>query len=122
MAFKTKERVKEYNQEYYIRNRRAILEQKKEYYAKNSTKIIKQHKKYNVKTNYKNYKTKSERLMAVIRSKTRKNFPLEGNYCKCGNPAEHRHHTTKPVIWNKFEFVCSKCHINLHSGIMEEDK
>lgn len=77
----------------------------------------------NKKTNYSSEKTSSERAKRYIKRKTRYHFSLEGMECEhCGADAECRHHTTSPIEFDAFEFVCNKCHKEIHSNILNNTK
>ena len=63
-------------------------------------------KKWQKETNYKSEKTPKQRKIRYIKRKTRYHFPLFGNYCNiCEDEAEVRHHTTKPIKYDKFDFL-----------------
>ena len=97
------------------KNREKIKKERDSYYANNREEIAKKKKIKNQKTSYEYDRVESTRKKAIIRDKTRKMFPLKGQVCvKCGSDAEHRHHTTDPIEWDKFDFLCEKCHNIIH--------
>ena len=90
----------------------------KDFYIKNREKIIKNVMARIKKNNYASEKTPKQRLLRGIKRKTRYYFPLENNVCvKCGNNKilEH-HHTTNPIVFDKFSILCHNCHNNIHNG------
>lgn len=84
------------------------------WYGKNRNKKIEYSKKYSKDTNYKHHKVEKQRIIRNIKRRTRYHFPLEGNNCKCGKNAEVRHHTTQPIEYDKFDFLCKSCHKDVH--------
>lgn len=108
----------------------------KEYYKKNSDKMKKQANNWRIKNpissikykitkiayqkrvNYKYEKTEKERESRNIKRKTRYYFSLEGINCEyCGKSAQCRHHNTNPIKFDKFDFVCNKCHKIIHDNL-----
>lgn len=62
-------------------------------------------------TNYKSEKNYMQRKIRYIKRRTRQIYSLEGHNCEfCGNPATERHHNTKPIEVDKFNYVCHECH------------
>lgn len=109
------ERTVDRRKAYYEKNRKKLKKERDSYYANNREEIARKKKIKNQKTNYEYDRVESTRKKAIIRDKTRKMFPLKGQVCvKCGADAEHRHHTTNPIEWDKFDFLCEKCHNPLH--------
>ena len=89
-------------------------------FIKHKVERLKHKLDYMKKTNYKHEKTDAQRLIRNIKRKSRYHFQLDGMRCLlCGNCAEHRHHTTKPIEFDKFIFVCKKCHKNIHVNLKE---
>lgn len=123
---KKKERDRIYAKEWRKKNQdkiKAYLERSKDrrrkvrinYYSKNREELIKKSNNLKKKQGWACEKTGQRKIDALIRSKTRKRFPLKGNSCKfCDNPAEHRHHTTKPIEFDKFDFLCEDHHNKNH--------
>jgi len=91
-----------------IREKRAIYyEENKEYYNKYNSDRRK-------RTGYAEDKTTDRKRDMNIRSQTRHKYPLADNKCNCGKQAVCRHHTTEPMEVDKFDFMCRKCHDELH--------
>lgn len=108
-------RTKDRRKAIYEKNKDKIKKERDIYYADNREEIAKKKKIKNQKTNYEYDRVESTRKKAIIRDKTRKKFPLDGQMCvKCGADAEHRHHTTEPMIFDKFIFLCEECHNTIH--------
>lgn len=133
---KSKEEIKEYKKKWYKTNKEKVKEIGKKYrennkdkvkessrksnrrsYVKNREERLSKSKLYVKETNYKYEKTESQRIIRNIKRKTRYHFPLEGNNCKCGKNAEVRHHTTNPIEFDKFDFLCKLCHNKVHGNI-----
>ncbi len=125
---------KEYMKQYYIDNKQAFLDRSKEqfhlydiesrrkYYEKNKEKILKYSKEYSKKTNYRYEKTLEQRKIRYIKRKTRYHFSLSGMSCvKCNKGAECRHHTTRPIMFDKFDFLCNKCHNGIPKIIKSQE-
>ncbi len=75
----------------------------------------------NKKYNYRHEKSDKEREIRSVKRKTRLKYPLRGfSYLKarrcyfCPEQATLHHHTTIPIEFDKFEFMCKKCHTKLH--------
>ena len=94
----------------------------REWYQKNKEHKLKYKKEYLKKTNYKHEKTKEQLIIRNIKRRTRYHFPILGKKCICGNDAEVRHHTTNPIEYDKFDFLCKRCHKNIHSNIITGKK
>jgi len=108
---RNKDRINEYNK----KNKKHRMEWWDKYYTENRKEIQQRKKKQRQANNYKEDRTENRKLMAAIRFKTRKKYPLDGRECsKCENIAEHRHHTTNPPEVDKFIFVCKDCHDKIH--------
>lgn len=124
------EKVKAYAKMRYVRDRKKILESSREY-AKNNPKKMKTYakkrywddrenilsdvKERQKKNGYASDKRPERREDARIRRATRRKYPLQGNTCKhCSKPANHHHHTTKPIAIDKFIFLCRKHHNKIH--------
>lgn len=104
-------KIKAYLKE--TKKHRQVVREK--YYEDNREHILKMCSKARKKNNYSNEKTGQRKIDALVRSKTRKRFPLKGNLCNfCNEPAEHRHHTTKPIEFDKFDFLCEDHHNKKH--------
>ncbi len=91
-------------------NARVYREENKEFYNKYNSDRRK-------RTNYAEDKGPERKAMMNIRSQTRRKYPLADNKCKCGQQAACRHHTTDPMEVDKFDFMCRKCHDELHVKI-----
>jgi len=107
---------KEYFKEYYENNRDKLLPKQKEYkkkqYWKDRKRLLKENQEY-YKERY-NSDEQFKREMQ-IRNKTRLKFPLKNKKCEnCGNKAEEHHHNTKPIEFDKFNYVCKGCHKQHH--------
>jgi hypothetical protein len=75
----------------------------------------------NKKYNYSFEKTEKERRNRSIKRQTRYYFRLNGHNCEfCSEPATEHHHNTKPIEFDKFNFVCHKCHMKIHTKKKEE--
>lgn len=56
----------------------------------------------------------------TVRAVTIYRFPLKDKICEiCESKAEQRHHYTRPYDWDKFIFICKKCHLNIHQNNTE---
>lgn len=87
----------------------------REWYKKNRDKKIAYFKKYQKDSNYCCEKTLSQRKIRYQKRKTRLKYPLKGQKCaRCKAKAEVRHHTTCPVRYDKFLFLCHSCHLKVH--------
>ncbi len=106
-----------YHQKYYLEHKETIKTQSKNWIKNNRERHNKLVMDWSKKVNYVNEKTKEQRKIRNIKCQTRNNFPLKGNFCKCGKKAEVRHHNTKPIEWNKFIFMCIPCHRQLHKKL-----
>jgi hypothetical protein len=63
------------------------------------------------KVNYKYEKTPEQRIIRNIKRQTRYYFPLLGHNCEfCGKKATEHHHNTKPIEFDKFNYICHSCH------------
>lgn len=90
----------------------------KKYYEKNKNKIIGNVKKRQQDTDYASEKTPAQKIIRNIKRKTRYYFRLNGHNCEfCTKKAEEHHHNTSPIEFDKFNFVCRKCHKNIHKNI-----
>ena len=87
-----------------------------ERYKKNIKKIRKQVMNRLKKTNYAKEKTPEQKTIRMIKRKTRRKFPFNGVLCsECNqNKATDRHHTTTPIVFDKFKFLCHSCHCKVH--------
>lgn len=103
---------------------KAYLERSKErrakvrdvYYEKNREHIIHQINNKKRKDGWACDKTDERRRDGLVRKKTRMEFPLNGNKCKhCSSLAVHRHHTTKPLEFDKFDYLCKNHHDKAHN-------
>lgn len=103
-------------------DREKRIEYCREWYKKNKEKKLKYQKEYHKKTNYTYEKTLKERLNRSVKRKTRKTFSLKNQKCfKCGDKATEHHHNTLPIEFNKFKFVCHKCHIKIEREIKNKN-
>ena len=99
-------------------NQREIRRQRsRRWYLKNREYHINKVQKYQKDTNYVSEKSEKQRKLRYIKRRTRFLFPLANQKCKCGEQATEHHHTTQPIAIDKFEFVCHKCHIQIHENI-----
>jgi hypothetical protein len=127
MPFKSLEKRKEYNKEYYEKNREKLLIQKKEYFLKHKEEIILKNSLYQKNNKEKVYAchTKWNRLKKsrddvfrkeenIRRYTNNKYGDIKGNCERCGAEAKHKHHTTKPYHVDKFILLCPKCHAKIH--------
>lgn len=112
---------KAYMKKYYLEHKEIMKAQSKKWieenynYKANRKKINKEHLQYLKKVNYRHEKTPEQRKIRSIKRKTRYHFPLLNNKCIiCDNLSMLRHHTTKPIKYNKFEFMCNPCHRFTH--------
>lgn len=119
---------KEYMKKYYLENKEKfsnvhIRECQRKRYIKNRERILETQKIYNKTIGYKCEKTPKQRKIRVIKRLTRRHFPLCGQKCiLCNRKAEHRHHTTEPIQYDKFEFLCKSCHVDIHKNKLEDKK
>ena len=103
------------------RNIEVSRQKEREYYKKNAPKII-QRKHEEAKARGFPYQKKYMQRPEVkeknkIRDKTKHQFKLEGKKCKfCDEDAKQHHHTTDPYEFDKFWYVCLKCHKKIHRG------
>jgi hypothetical protein len=110
-----REKTKEKKKQYYLDNKEEIMRKWDTYYAKNRIEIQRRKKLARQANHYKEWNTKVKRQYMLVRDKTRKKFPLNGQKCvKCEEMAVHRHHTTKPMVFDKFMFLCEDCHDKIH--------
>lgn len=96
-----------------------VNKQKREYYKKlylnTRENHIKRAKEYVKKTHYKYEKTPEQRQIRGIKRQTRYYFPLNNHNCEfCGNKAIEHHHNTQPIEFDKFNYICKKCHKEIH--------
>ena len=82
----------------------------REWYKNNSDKKKQYALDYLKKNNYKTEKTDHQRILRSIKRKTRAYFKLTDQLCSCGKKATEHHHTTKPIQFDKFIFICHECH------------
>ena len=89
----------------------------KKWYEKNKDKKISQIKEYQKLKNYASEKTESQRRIRNIKRKTRIEFNLNNKICEfCGGKATEHHHNTIPIEFDKFNYICHNCHINMKGG------
>lgn len=97
-------------------------EYEREYYLKNREKLILKSKAYVKETNYKYEKTEEQRMVRNIKRHTRYYFPLAGHNCEfCGEKAAFHHHNTFPIEFDRFNYVCKKCHKLIHNQIITRE-
>ena len=109
------ERTIDRRKAYYEKNKEKNKNGRDIYYANNRKEIARKKRIKNQRTNYEYDKTELKIKNMRIRSKTNKNFPLAKQKCvKCGANAEQHHHTTKPIVFDKFIFLCERCHNTIH--------
>ena len=95
----------------------------RKWYRKNRKYKIAKSKQYQKDNNYACEKTEKQREVRYIKRKTRSLFPITNQKCKCGFQATEHHHTTNPIEFDKFIYVCHKCHLkedlklNTHSKV-----
>lgn len=95
----------------------------REWYNKNKTYKIKKNQNYQKETNYSCEKSDEEKKKRNIKRKTRRLYPLKNKKCKfCNEKATEHHHYTKPIEFNKFNYVCHKCHIKTNRKCKEVTK
>lgn len=103
---------KEWAKEYYLKNKERIKEQSKRWRKENRIRFNELNLNYQKKTNYKDVKTPEQKEIRKEKFKTRYYFPLfkciKCNFCE--SPAIEHHHYTKPIKFDKFNYVCSPCH------------
>lgn len=98
-----------------MKTKKEQREYQREYYLKNRDKRIKDQLEYQKLINYKNQKTPSQRFIRNIKRKTRYHFPLEEHKCEfCGGIATEHHHNTRPIEFDKFNYICRDCHTKIH--------
>lgn len=86
-------------------------------YRRDREKILKATKAWRQKNGYADCKTPKSMENTRIRRKTRYWYPLGDNTCQfCHKPAKHRHHTTTPLKFDKFLFLCKKHHDWIHGN------
>jgi len=108
---KRREKAKEYNEK--TKDKRKIYD--REYYEQNREARIKSQHEIKKRSGWAYEKTADRKLRASIREKTRRKYPLEGANCvECEKPAKHRHHTTEPMEVDRFLFLCTKHHNDIH--------
>ncbi len=109
---KNKERVKPKKnlefREYYKKNKEKVDNKNKKYYIDNKKKMNEKQKEY--------LKLPRVREKCRVREMTRYYSPIKGKMCEIclKNKARHRHHYTKPYQVGKFNYVCIKCHKEIH--------
>ena len=107
---------REYQRLWRLRNAEKTVSRRRENYLKRRDRNIKLMKEYNKRTNYASQKTPEARKIKNIRRKTIDKFPLKNQICAmCCDIATERHHTTMPIEFDKFIFVCDRCHLNIHN-------
>ena len=85
-------------------------------YKRDRDKIMKAQLERRRENGYKDCKTPQAMENTRIRRKTRYYYPLADNTCQfCNQPAKHRHHTTVPLQFDKFLFLCKKHHDEIHN-------
>ncbi len=99
---------------YLTRNKDRIREKRAIYYEENKCYFNKYNSDRRKRTRYAEDKSPERKRDMNIRSRTRAKYPLADNKCKCGKQAVCRHHTTEPMEVDKFDFMCRKCHDDLH--------
>lgn len=105
-----------YSRDYKKRNAAKIKPVKQANYKKNRDQRIAKCKEWRQKNNYSDCKTEKSMENTRIRRKTRYYHPLADNKCQfCDNPAKHRHHTTVPLEFDKFLFLCKYHHDWIHN-------
>lgn len=68
---------------------------------------------------YRMEKTPKEVAKRYIKRKSRYHYSLDEQKCEtCNAPAECRHHTTDPIEFDKFQFLCNRCHKEVHYPII----
>lgn len=101
------------NKEYKKKNSLKRKKQARIYYIMNKDTINEQNKKWR-KDNKFIQDTKSseeKRHKALIRQRTRTQFPIKNKKCNfCKDVATQHHHNTEPYKVDKFDYVCVKCH------------
>lgn len=121
---KNREKAKEESKKWKQDNPEKVKKYKREWYRNNPEKRRAWYRRYysdSKKREGINQYFRERRKMidlnfnTLIRSKTNKKFPLTNQKCiKCGGSAECHHHTTNPYQYDKFDFMCNKCHGVLH--------
>ena len=113
---------REYMKKYYLENKEKMKMQAKQWNldnpgrGRNAPSQSRLSKRiYNQKVGYRQEKTVKERANRSIKRKTRSLYPLTGNKCFCGMDAECRHHTTKPIKFDKFDYLCNEHHHQIHN-------
>jgi len=96
-----------YDKKYKFKNKLKIMKQAKQYYQLNKIKIDEYNRTY-LKTYQETIKRKNLR---AIRALTRIYFPITNQKCNfCKSRAKQHHHYINPIEYDKFYFVCKKCH------------
>lgn len=104
-----KERISENNKDYHKKNKDKINERKREYSKRPEIRK----RKAEIRREYN--KLPKIKEINKIRDKTKHNFPLANKKCKiCKGTAKHHHHYTNPYKFDKFWYVCIKCHEEVH--------
>ena len=123
MPYKDKEKRREYARRYQEKNIEKMREVSRRWYSKNKELHKNNIKERQKETNYSSKKTEIQKEIRNIKRRTRNHFPLKGKDCEiCGDKAEVRHHTTNPIEYNKFEFLCHGCHVRTHIELNNNSK
>ncbi len=104
-----------YARDYRKRNKEKIKPVTRKKYLRRKDYFIKKSVEWQKKNGWPESKNPNRKINQLVRAKTRYKYPLKGNTCQfCSDPAEHRHHTTKPMEVDKFMFLCKSHHDEIH--------
>lgn len=110
-----KELVKLYQKRWNKKNPLKLKSYKYRYLRNNHNKVLNYRRDYLKKINHKFDKIPLRKNYHSIIATTQYYFPLELKTCEhCGKKAEVHHHTTKPIVFDKFKYLCKKCHYDIH--------
>lgn len=103
-------------------NKKEQREYNRKYYQEHKKDIIKKIRGNQIANNYKTEKTPEARKIRTIKRKTRSCYSLEDKKCElCGRKATEHHHTTSPIQYDKFLYLCHDCHMEIHRMIREAE-
>lgn len=93
------------------------------YYLENRAYIIDRVQKHQKRTNYASEKTPEARKRRYIKRKTRMYFPITNQKCElCPEPATEHHHNTDPIEYDKFQYCCHDCHMDIHVELNKQEE
>ena len=102
-----REKILEKRKQWYEENKESFLEYKRDWLKKNREKVRQQKNRY--------YRKPGVAEMERIRSKTRFEFNHLKTACdNCGGNKKLRFHHLEPIRYDNFIILCNKCHLDEH--------